>query len=317
MSDYPDLHPDWSPSDGPLPGDLVICSASSIADVPSKPQLEEWRAKETATRVVEEWAMLTELLGTDPQAAWRWIRDGAYHAHRDKLNARERGTVIHAHFESWFPPYPTPPVAPEYLHPLIAQLARWVEETQFAVELSEEVVWRDPRDLIQQCPNPQAREVGIMRAEVFPGLAGRLDTCGRLMAGVPDEYRGKLGLIDIKTMEQDRTGDNRKRRPYPDSVTLQLASYFFADHVARHRVRTVDKGRKRLYCFSEQERALAEPAPRFDYAAVLLVTPERAELYPVNLTDEHLDAALAAARLYWHGASVKGYLGRSIIEVTA
>lgn len=298
MTELPDLHPDWSPGDGPLEGDTVCVSASTLADAPAKPQLEDWRAREGAERTLAEWGMLSELRQTDPDAAMRWIRDAAFHQHRGKLNARERGTLIHAAFESVFggPPLDTA-LVPEYLYPCINQLYRWIERSQFVPVHNEVVVWREAHHV------------------QGPPIAGRIDTAGTITTDKA-EYQG-LGLIDIKTMEADRDNGGRKRRPYPATVTLQMAAYFYADHMAQHRARTIEKGRARLYCFSEEERAAAAPAPSFDWCAVLLITPERAELYPVAMSEHHLEASLAAARLYWHQSSVKGYLGRSIMETNA
>lgn len=295
MDERPDIHPEWTPEHGPLEGDHVAVSASSLSGVLAKPQLEGWRAREGAVRIDEEWAMLTELRQTSPEGARAWMEDAAYHQHRNKLSATVRGEVIHAHFESWFGG-PPPPEAPEYLHPMIANLARWVEETGFEPQLQEEVVWRDGGST---------------------PLAGRLDTTGVVHRGAKPEYLGKLGCLDIKTSELDATADGRKRRPFPAEVSLQLAVYFYSELILNHRPRVMEKGRTRLYLLSEAERELATPAPDFDYAAVLYVTPERCEMYPVNLTRDHLGAAYAAAAVYWHQASVKGYLGRSIMEVKA
>ncbi len=327
--ELPDLHPEWDEHDGPLEGDTVALSASSLSNAISKPALEEWRAKESAARIHDEWAMLTELRQSSPDDARSWMRDAAFHQHRGKLNARDRGTLIHAHFDAWYGGPKVPDEhTPEYMHPYLANLAKWVEDSGWKPQLQEAVVWRESRDrLLGIAPslNPTSQDGdvitavdrdGLITAASTPALAGRLDTAG-VMSKPPGPEHAGLGIIDIKTSEADVDGQGRKRRPYPVEVCLQLAAYFYADYVAQHRPRVMSKGRNRLYLFSDLEREAAEPAPTFEWAGVLLVTPERAELYPVNITEAHLEGALACAGVFHHGKSVKGYIGRSIMESNA
>ena len=288
-----DVHPDWTPEDGPLEGDLQALSASSLSNVLSKPQLEDWRAKESAARIHGEWEMLSALRQTDPIAAQTWMRDAAYHQHRGRLNATDRGTVIHHVFESWFTGEQLDPAyVPEELFDHLRHLARWVEESGFTPAHQERVVWSEAGD--------------------GWGMGGRFDVCGTGTNLPPG-----LGLIDLKTSAEDLDGQGKKRRPYPVEVCLQLAPYFYATHMATHTPRTLSKGRNRIYLVSEQEKALAEPAPTFDWTAVLLITPQRTELYPVEMSEWHRDAARAALQVYRHQSSVKGYLGRSIMESRA
>jgi len=280
------LHPEW---DGfkPLAGDEIYVSASTLMSSLAKPALEIWGRKEIGRKVLAEWDMLDGLRQTSMEMAQSWIEEAQWHAYRGQLSATDRGEAIHSCLEAWMDGLPTPNV-PEELYGHLEHLAKAVSALNLRKIAAERVVYSRYED-------------GI-------GWAGRFDLVAQV-SGI----KGPV-LLDLKTSGTDASPSGRKKRPYADSLVMQLGAYQKAPRMANHWPRTYGtKGQGRRYLLSDTELMAMTNPPEMHSCAVLYSTPKRCDIYPVRVHDGIEDEIRAAVRLYWYmQESSKGALGKRI-----
>ncbi len=283
------LHPEWDGTTA-LEGDVSYVSASTLMSVLAKPALEIWSRQEVARKVLAEWNMLDALRQTSAEQAQHWIEQAQWHAYRGRLSATERGEAIHSCLEAWLSGHATPNV-PEEVWPHLEHLAKAVERLNLRRVHAERVVYSVYGD---PCPSPV-------------GWAGRFDLIAEISG-----FDAPV-MLDLKTAGEDASPSGHKKKPYADSLVMQLGAYRHAGRMAQHFPRTIrGKGSGRIYLLSEQEEATLVDAPAVGYCAVLYSTPKRCDLRVVDVPDDIVGEIRAAVRLYWflYGGRLKGRLQR-------
>lgn len=251
--------------------DLRHWSSTTIIGVLDKPALVYWAANETADAAVANAAAWRAIADSDgPEEAEKWIAGARFRGSKGQLTAAALGTSIHAACESFVLTGVRPDdgelgqiiaangklsaagVAGEtaVMNAMIDQFSAWLDRFQ---------------------PVYQATEVTVFHPDyAYVGTADGFFT----IDGMPL-------IFDIKTTREPRDKQGNLKAPYPE-VALQLASYRYASLAAVWRPRRVMEFRRRYYVLSQAERALAVPVPEVEGGAVVHITPEHCELFPVR-----------------------------------
>lgn len=136
-------------------------------------------------------------------------------------------------------------------------------------------------------------------------------------AGTTDGFLtldGVRFVFDYKTSLEDRTGRNVPKRPFADTVALQLAAYGNAPLAAVWRARRFDSYRTRYYLLNAAEQAAAAPVPPVDAGLAIIVTPEQARAYPVELKPEVFRSFLHAAEVMrWREELSRSVMGDELV----
>lgn len=253
--------------------DIRHWSVTTIIGVLDKPALIQWAANEAAACAVREhatWKSIEDSSGSDEAA--RWISTARYRGGKGQLSAAPLGTAVHAACEQF---------VLDGARPTVADLTTIVKanggEKLKADELDNETIvvsgmldqfaaWLDRFQ-----PIYQASELTVFHPDF--AYAG---TCDGFFT-----IDGVRLIFDIKTTREPRDKQGNVKGPYPE-VALQLAAYRFATLAAVWRPRRVMEFRRRYYVLSQAERELAVPVPEVDGGAVVHITPEHCELFPVR-----------------------------------
>lgn len=273
-----DLH--QSPLEGvtPEPHDLQMWSVTTILKCLASEGLIYWAAEEAALCAIRQqrtWQAMRDEQGEEEAALW--IRDARFRRPKGQRSAAELGTLVHDACEQYALSGERPEVDEE-VAPFLDQFDRWLDAFQ---------------------PEYQATEVTVYNPTY--GYAG---TCDGFLS-----VDGVRLIIDYKTSRKSFDKKGKPTGPYPE-VGLQLAAYRFAEGAAVWRPRRMEKYRRRYYLLSPEERALAVPVPEVDGGAVIHITPEHCEMYPIRCDEEVYQSFLyvqEAAR--WQFQTSKNVIG--------
>jgi hypothetical protein len=261
------------------PNDRRFLSHSSLGKVLASEILENWAISKTAEVTIENLGTLAHMAKDDPEEAKRFIRECRFQKRPGtNLTEAQRGTFLHSVFENWLCGVAAPPVpaGEEWLlQPMIDQLTTWM-----------------------QLHRPEAVAVELVVYNLAAETAGRGDAWLRFGAG---PIREKFGAdtvwhCDLKTAADPRTGRGNDKRPYADSVGLQLAGGRWAEKHAPFEPRIKnERGIGRQYLLNDAEEAtlldLAElvGAPEEMRTAVIHLTPEWGRTFPIETGEKVLE----------------------------
>lgn len=245
-------------------GDLRLHSVTTlIAAAMPKEWLGRWSAREVAkaaVRTQRTWRTIADESGDDE--AIDWLKKAPYRKPRGQRTAAKLGTAVHKACEhlalhgAWRPE----DWADRELRPFLVQFERFLAAWKPRWVAAELTVY-----------HPALRYAGTCDGiwDIWDPVAGRWL---RLM-------------YDIKTSVENLTTEGKLKAPYPEAA-VQVCAYRFAELAAVFRARCFEKSYRRYYLLSPNERALAQPVPEVDGGVVLLLTPERFDLYPVKCDAE-------------------------------
>lgn len=120
-------------------------------------------------------------------------------------------------------------------------------------------------------------------------------------------------IVDYKTSRDGYDGRGNPKSPYPEAA-LQLAAYRYAELAAVWRPRRLERFRRRYYLLGADERDRAVPVPQVDGGAVIHLTPDHCEIFPVRCDEAVHEAFLfvqEAAR--WHLETSRDVIGRPMV----
>jgi len=261
MSDTPTLGQTPEEVKDAQPGDLRLWSVTTVIGALDKPALVYWSAEETAKAAVAAANSLPTRIAEDgDEETVKWLTGARFRRPRGQRTAAELGTSVHAACEEYALSGIRPEVDAEVL-PFLDQFDRWLDQAQ---------------------PSYQATEVCVYHPGY--GYAGQADAFLTI--------DGVRFLTDYKTSRTSFDKRGYARKPYPESVALQLAAYRYAEMAAVWRPRRMEQMRRRYYLLSEAERAQAVPVPEVDAGLVIQITPEFCTAYPVTISEPVFEAFL-------------------------
>jgi hypothetical protein len=255
----------------PEDDDVRLWSVTTLIDVLDKPALVGWAAKEAATAAVkylDVWKSIEEASGS--AEAMKWIAGARWRSPKGQRKAADLGSDVHAACEHLALHGVRPELGQmletgrpfdDEVAPLVAQFEDWLERFQ---------------------PEYQASELTI-----FSETHGYAGTCDGFLT-----IDGTRFAFDIKTSREATYASGKVRRPYPESVALQIAAYVHGDFAAVWRPRRFEVQRRRYYALSSLEREMGVPVPEVDHGLAIQVTPEFATAYPVRVDEDVFDAFL-------------------------
>lgn len=261
----------------PADEDLRLWSVTTIIGALDKPALVYWSAEETAKAAVHQQKVWRALADENPDDAVEWLKNARFKRPPGQRSAAELGSAVHAACEEYALTGIRPDVDEE-VEPFLNQFDEWLAKFQ---------------------PSYQATEV-----TVYSPTYGYAGTCDGFLTieGVPL-------IIDYKTSRKSVDGKGNPTGPYPE-VALQLSAYRYAEMAAVWRPRRMEKFRRRYYLLSPAEQAAAVPVPEVEGGAVIHITPQHCDMYPVRCDRSVYEAFLfvqEAAR--WSFQTSKDVIG--------
>ena len=265
----------------PEPEDERFHSVTTILGALNKPALLYWAAEQTAELAVNVARSLPARINEEgEEAIIKWLRDARFRPPKGRVSATELGTQVHAAVEQYALTGVRPDVEDE-VRPFLDRFDEWAQ------------LWQ---------PKYLAAEAAVYNLKYR--YAGTLDAIC--------EIEGSTVLLDYKSSRRSLDADGKPSKPYPESA-LQLAAYRHAEMMAVWRARRFEKYRRRYYLLNGDERAEGIPMPKVDGAMVLHLTPEHAELYPVDTSERVLESFLYAIEIFrWSNDLSKAVIGEVI-----
>ena len=285
------------------PEDIRLWSVTTIIGCLDKPGLLYWAAEQSALAACSVAKTLAARIEEDgEEATVKWLRDARFRRPKGKLSAAQLGTCAHQACEEYALTGERPSTGrlteiirqeagPKFdglahevpvLNQMLNQFDAWLERAQ---------------------PSYQATEVVVYHPTY--GYAGSADAF-LTIDGVPL-------IVDYKTSREGFDKDGRPKAPYPEAA-LQLAAYRYAEFAAVWRPRRIEKFRRRYYLLSEAEREKAVPVPQVDGGAVIHLTPDHCEIFPVRCDERVHEAFLfvqEASR--WVNETSKNVVGMPLV----
>lgn len=227
--------------------------------------LVHWSAQETARAAVrqrETWMAMEREDST--AAAEDWLANSRYRKPKGQLSDSAFGNELHELLASWALTGVRPEVTLERFGvpadvdnatKCLEQFDRWLDDFQ---------------------PEYLATEAAVFSPTY--GYAGTMDAIF-----IVDGVRF---ICDYKSSRKSVDTKGKDRKPYADSVALQLAAYAKAELLATWRARRFEKTYKRYYYLNEDERAMGVPVPPVDAGLAIHITPEHCNAYPFGKLDE-------------------------------
>lgn len=268
------------------PEDITLWSVTTIIGCLDKPALVYWSAEQTALAAVHQaktWQAIADSSGD--QEAVEWLKQARFKRGRGQRSAADLGTAVHAACEEYALTGRRPEVDDE-VAPFLDQFDRWLDRWQ---------------------PEYHATEVTVYSPSY--GYAG---CCDGFLSVVDRDGQNVRLIIDYKTSREAYDKQGRAKGPYPE-VGLQLAAYRYAEMAAVWRPRRMEQFRRRYYLLSAEEQAAAVPVPEVDGGAVIYLTPDFAEMYPIRCDEavhERFLFVLEAAR--WQFEMSKDVIGAAM-----
>jgi len=265
------------------PDDLRCWSVTTIIGVLDKPALVQWAANETAACALREqgaWRAIAEASGD--QEAQRWLASARYRGMKGKLAASALGTVVHAICEQYVLDGARPD-RPFVEKVVSAEMGEGAKPAQVAAEAEFVDIMVDQFSawLDRAQPDYQASEL-----TVFSPRYAYAGTCDGFFT-----IDGTRLIFDLKTSRESRDARGLLKAPYPEAA-LQIAAYRYAELAAVWRPRRVMEMRRRYYVLNRAEQSMALPVPEVDYGAVIHLTPESCQLFPVRCDERVFEAFL-------------------------
>lgn len=255
----------------PADDDLVLWSVTTIINVLDKQGLMWWAAGLTADAAIDNqktWQAMLEEGGREE--AWKWLRMAHKRRPKNQLSANDLGSVVHKLCEN-YALSGARPTEDEVRHEIYRRGGDFIDlDAEYAVTQQMFNQFDDWAEHFQ--PSYQATEVCVYSPTY--GYAGTADGFMTI-----DNTRF---IIDYKTTRDPFDGQGRPKKPYPESVGLQLAAYRGAEMAAVWRPRRFEKQSRRYYALSPAEREMAVPVPDVDTGLVIHITPEACEGYPIR-----------------------------------
>lgn len=262
-------------------GDLRLWSVTTIIGALDKPALLYWAAEQTAIAAVNAAASLPARIAEDGEAETvKWLRDARFRSSKDRLSAATLGTIAHQACEEYALTGHRP--GRDRLAEMIRQEAGpKFPGVEFEVPVVEKMLDQFDDWLARFQPSYQATEVVVYHPTY--GYAG----CSDAFLTID----GVRFIVDYKTSREGFDKQGRAKGPYPEAA-LQLAAYRYAEFAAVWRPRRIEKFRRRYYLLSEAEREQAVPVPEVDGGAVIHLTPDHCEIFPVRCDERVHEAFL-------------------------
>jgi hypothetical protein len=285
------------------PGDLRLWSVTTIIGVLDKPALLYWCAEEAAKAAIASLGSLRQRIEEEgDEAVIKWLRDARFRRPKDRLSNASLGTCAHHACETYAltgtrpdnqkladiihaeagPAFTGIPQETAVLNKMLDQFDGWLARFQPTYDATEVVVY-----------NPTY------------GYAGTADAFLHI-DNIPL-------IIDYKTSRDGYDNKGNPKTPYPEA-SLQLAAYRYAEFAAVWRPRRIEQFRRRYYLLGDAERDQAVPVPQVDAGAVIHITPDHCELFPVRCDHTIHEAFLyvqEAAR--WHLETSRDVIGLPMI----
>lgn len=271
----------------PDESDLRLWSVTTIIGCLEKPALMYWAAEQAALAAVASARSLPQRIEEEGEGAVvKWLRDARFRRPKGRLSNASLGSAAHQACEE----YALTGTRPG--RDRLAEIIRAEGGARFdGIDAEAAVLTRmlDQFDgwLQRFTPAYQATEVVVYHPTM--GYAGTADAF-LTVGGVPL-------IVDYKTSRDGFDGKGNPKTPYPEAA-LQLAAYRHAEFAAVWRPRRTEKFRRRYYLLSEAEREQAHPVPQVEGGAVIHITPDHCELFPVRC-----DEVVHEAFLYVQEAS--------------
>lgn len=284
--------------------DLRLWSVTTIIGALDKPALMYWAAEQTALAAVNIASTLPARIVQDgEEETVKWLRDARFRRPKGALSAATLGTIAHQACEE----YALTGVRPTTGR--ITEIIRVEAGEKFDGMAAEVPVVNQMLDqfdgwLQRFQPAYQATEVVVYHPTM--GYAG----CSDAFLTID----GVRLIVDYKTSRQGFDSQGRPKTPYPEAA-LQLAAYRYAEFAAVWRPRRIEKFRRRYYLLSEAERTQAVPVPEVDGGAVIHLTPDHCEIFPVRCDERVHEAFLyvqEASR--WVNTTSKDVIGMPMVR---
>lgn len=266
----------------PAPDDLRCWSVTTILGCIDKPALMYWAAEETAKAALAQmptWQGIRRDNGDEE--AIKFLTAARFRAPRGQRSAKDLGTAVHEACEEYALSGARPDVDAE-VSPFLDQFDKWLDRFQ---------------------PEYVAAEVTVFSPTY--GYAGTADAF--LNIG------GTRLIVDYKTSRKSFDKAGKPTSPFPEAC-LQLAAYRFAEAAAVWAPRKFESFRRRYYLLSQTEQNMALPVPEVDGGAVIHITPEHCEIYPVRCDTEVHRAFLYVQEVArWHFLESRGAIGDPMV----
>lgn len=288
-------------------GDLRLWSVTTIIGALDKPALLYWAAEQAALAAVRIASTLPDRIVQEGEAeVVKWLRDARFRRPKGILSNASLGTVAHQCCEE----YALTGTRPD--RGRIAEILRIEGGARFdGVDAETPVVEKmlDQFDgwLQRFQPAFQATEVVVYHPTY--GYAG----CSDAFLTID----GVRLIVDYKTSREGFDKEGRPKTPYAEAA-LQLAAYRYAEFAAVWRPRRIEKFRRRYYLLSDAERERAVPVPEVDGGAVIHLTPDHCEIFPVRCDQRVHEAFLyvqEASR--WLNTTSKDVVGMPMVRGTS
>lgn len=262
-------------------GDQRLWSVTTIIGCLEKQALLYWSAEEAAKCAVSVSGSLKQRIAEDGEdQVVLWLRDARFRRPKDRLSATSLGTCAHHACET-YALTGTRPDDDELAAIIRAEAGPDFTGTQPEVAVLNQMLDQFDRWLQRFQPAYQATEVVVYHPTY--GYAGQTD--GFLTID------GVRLIIDYKTSRDGYDRKGNPKIPYPEAA-LQLAAYRYAEFAAVWRPRRIEKFRRRYYLLGDAERDKAVPVPQVDGGAVIHLTPDHCEIFPVRCDKTVHDAFL-------------------------
>lgn len=283
--------------------DIEHWSVTTIIGALDKPALLYWAAQQAADAAVASAGSLPQRIDEEgPEAVAKWLRDARFRRPKHQLSSADLGTTFHSLAES----YALTGNRPDRTAIEAAVDLRNPDHIRAEADVLEQMLDRFDGWLQRFTPSYQATEVTVYN-ETYR-YAG---TCDGFLT-----IDGSRFIIDYKTSREPRDSRGNPKAPYPE-VALQLAAYRYAELAAVWRPRRTEKFRRRYYLLGPQERQMAVEVPEVDAGAVIHVTPEACEAFPVKCDRDVFTAFLFVQEAFrWQQETSKTVIGPPLEEHT-
>ena len=267
----------------PAPEDERFHSVTTILGALNKPALLYWAAEQTAELAVNVARSLPARVDEEGrEQVVRWLRDARFRPPKDHRSAADLGKAVHEAVEKYALSGIRPEVDEE-VRPFLERFDEWAQRWQ-------------PRFL--------AAEAAIYNLTYR--YAGTLDAICVI--------DGSPVLIDYKSSRKSVDVDGKPTKPYPEAA-LQLAAYRHAEMMAVWRARRFERYKRRYYLLNGDEREIGIEMPKVDGAMVLHLTPEHADLYPVDTSERVFESFLYAIEIFrWTNDLSKSVIGEALVK---